>query len=108
MRIWFSLLVAPLLALTDQSISYAAAGWTCARQNAFVAHGVHALFLAGTIAAAVVAWRLWNETRATAPGDERTASRHFLAGLGIAAAVSAAAIIVAMWVPNWLLSPCFA
>src|SRR5205823_5272575 len=30
MRIWFALLVAPLLALADQSISLAAVGWACA------------------------------------------------------------------------------
>jgi len=105
MRIWFALLVAPMLALADQSVSYAAAGWTCARANGFVGHGVHALFLAGTITAAVLGWRLWLETRVAAP-DERTASRHFLAGVGIASAVLASAVIVAMWIPHWMLSPC--
>ena len=105
MRIWFALLIAPLLALADQSISYAAAGWACARQNAFAAHGVHALFLVATLAAAVLAWRRWSETRAAA--DERTASSHFLAGIGIAASLFAAATIAAMWIPNWILSPCF-
>jgi hypothetical protein len=108
MRIWLALLVAPTLALTDESISYAAAGWTCARQDAFVMHAIHALFLAGTIAAVVLAWRLWAETGGDAPaGDERTASRHFLAGLGIAVATLSSAVIAAMWIPNWLLSPCF-
>ena len=105
MRIWLALLAAPALALTDESISYAAAGWTCARQNAAVMHGVHALFLAGTLAAAVMAWRLWIETRGA--GDERAASRHFLAGMGIACATLSAVVIAAMWIPNWLLSPCF-
>src|SRR5881394_1480630 len=104
MRIWFALLVAPMLALADQGISYAAAGWTCARQNALVGHGVHAAFLAGTITAAFLAWRLWRETRAGDAADERTASRHFLAGIGIATALLAAATICAMWIPNWLLS----
>jgi hypothetical protein len=107
MRIWLALLVAPTLALTDESISYAAAGWTCARQNAFVMHGIHALFLAATLAATVAAWRLWIETGRAGAGDERTASRHFLAGLGIAVAALASAVIGAMWIPNWLLSPCF-
>jgi hypothetical protein len=106
MRIWFAILISPFLALTDQSISYAAAGWACARQNAAVAHGIHALFLVATLAAAVLAWRLWHQTRAA--GDELTASRHFLAGVGIASALLAAGVIAAMWIPNWLLSPCFA
>ena len=106
MRIWLALLAAPALALTDESISYAAAGWTCARQDAFVMHAIHVLFLAATLATAVMAWRLWIETRGA--GDERTASRHFLAGLGIAVATLASAVIAAMWIPNWLLSPCFA
>jgi hypothetical protein len=105
MRIWFALLVAPMMALADQGISYAAAGWTCARQNAFVGHAVHAIFFAGAVTAALLAWQLWLETRASA--DEHTASRHFLAGIGIASAALAAAVIAAMWIPNWVLSPCF-
>ena len=105
MRIWFALLIAPALALADQGISYAAAGWTCARQNGPIAHGIHALFLVATLTAAVLAWRLWRETRGA--GDELTASRHFLAGVGVAAAALAAATIAAMWIPNWVLSPCF-
>ena len=105
MRIWLALLVAPALALLDQSISYAAAGWTCARQAGLVAHGVHALFLAGTIVAAILAWRLRLETRAAT--NERDVNRHFLAGVGIASALLAAVVIAAMWFPNWLLSPCY-
>ena len=104
MRIWFALLVAPVLALTDQGISYAAAGWTCARQNMMVGHLVHALFLATVVTAALLAWRLRRETAAAA--DERMASRHFLAGVGIASSALAGLIIATMWIANGLISPC--
>lgn len=104
MRTWLALLVAPMLALADQGVSYAAVGWTCARENALVGHGVHALFLAATIATAFAAWRVRVETRAAT--DERDASRHFLAGVGIASAALACLVIVAMWIAHGWISPC--
>jgi len=103
-RIWLALLVASMLALADQGVSYAAAGWACAREHAIAGHGVHALFLAATIGTALAAWRVRAETRAAA--DERDASRHFLAGIGIASAALAALVIIAMWLAHAWISPC--
>ena len=55
MRTWFALLAAPILALSDQSISYAAAGWTCAHQGTWVPHVLHGAFLVACVAA-VTSW----------------------------------------------------
>jgi hypothetical protein len=106
MRIWFPLLLAPILALADQGIAYATAGWACANQNVFVLHAIHAASLAVCVAGAVVALGLWRETRLV-DGDERQKVRYFLSGLGFASATFAAATIAAMWIPNWLLSACY-
>jgi len=108
MRIWFALLAAPTLALTDQSIAFAMTGWACANQQTIVMHGVHALFLAAIIAATIWAWGLWRSTSRGKSRDETLARRHFLAGLATASAALSALVIAAMWVPNWMLSPCFA
>jgi hypothetical protein len=107
MRIWFPLLAAPTLALTDQSIALAMTGWACANQQAFAMHGVHALFLVATVAATVAAWGLWRATSRAKP-DEPIARRHFLAGVATASSALSTLVIAAMWVPNWILSPCLA
>ena len=104
MRIWFALLAAPLLALTDQSVAYATAGWACAHQHTAVVHAVHVVFLAAITAGTVMAWRYW---RATPEMPEPVASRHFLAGIAAASGALSALAVLAMWIPNWLLSPCF-
>jgi hypothetical protein len=107
MRIWFALLAAPILALADQTVSYAAAGWTCANQATWIAHAVHGAFFAACVAGALAAWPLWRATQ-PAPAEEAIAGRHFLAGIAMACAVLSALVILAMWLPNWMLSPCFA
>ena len=106
MRIWFPLLLAPIFVLADQSIAYAASGWACANQRPIAVHGIHALFLIGCVAGVVMAWQLWSATR-RADGDERHHVRHFLSGVALASAVLSSAVIAAMWLPSWLLSPCF-
>ena len=107
MRTWFALLAAPLLALADQTISYAAADWTCAHHGTWVAHAVHAAFFVACAASCVLAWQLW---RATVPAqaDEAHARRHFLAGIATGSAALSGVVVLAMWIPNWWLSPCLA
>ena len=104
MRIWFALLLAPVLALTDQSVAYATAGWACAHQHPAVVHGIHVVFLVAIVAGTVAAWQYW---RATPQRAEPAASRHFLAGIAAASGALSALVILAMWIPNWMLSPCF-
>jgi hypothetical protein len=106
MRIWFALLAAPVLALTDESIAYAAVSWACAHQNALALQAVHAPFLAVTAFATAAAWQVWRETRIARPGDETLARRHFIAGLATASAGIATLVVFAMWIPTWVLGPC--
>ena len=111
MRIFAAFLIAPLLALADQSVAYAFAGWSCAHQHEMLPHGVHAVFLALAIATAFFAW---TESRAALrevrPAREAgfSVQRHdVLAICGLAVAVLSATVIVALWIPQWVLSPCF-
>ncbi len=109
MRIWLALLVAPLLALADQTIAFALVGPGCAAQTTLVLHASHALFLVLAIAVAVAAWRRWLETAtARVEHGEGTVQRHFLAGIATTVAALSAAAIAAMWLPTWLISPCLA
>jgi hypothetical protein len=107
MRTWFALLAAPILMLCDQSISYAAAGWTCAHQGTWLPHAVHGTFFVSCAVASFCAWQLFRATP-SASADQSAARRHFLAGVATASAFLSALVILAMWLPNWVLSPCFA
>src|SRR5438034_9536689 len=106
MRIWFALLLAPVLALADQGIAYATAGWACANQQSIAVHGVHFVFLAAVIVATIMAWQLWRMAPAAGAGEEPVARRHFLAGIATASGALSALVIAAMWIPSWMISPC--
>jgi hypothetical protein len=107
MLIWFALIVAPLLALTDQLVAFALVGWACARQSVALVHVSHLLFLAIAIAAAVGAWLKWRETTvAWAGSDDAYRQRHFLAGVGMTTAGLSSLAIAAMWIPTWMISSC--
>ena len=105
MRIWYSLLLAPVLALTDQSVAFATSGWACSHQHASAVHAVHGLFLVAIVAGTVVAWRYWRSLPEKAA--EPVASRYFLAALAAASGALSALVVLAMWIPTWALSPCF-
>jgi len=106
MRTWFALLAAPVLALADQGIAYAAAGWTCAHQHTLAGHALHGIFFVACAAAAFAAWQPRRAT-ATATADEAASRRRFLDGVATGTAALSALVILAMWIPAWLLSPCF-
>jgi hypothetical protein len=67
---------------------------------------VHASCAAAISVATFMAWQLWRETDAAS--DPVIARRHFLAGLAAGSGLFSALVVLAMWIPSWLLSPCFA
>jgi hypothetical protein len=109
MSIWLALIVAPLLALADQTVAFALVGPGCASQSTALLHTTHALFLALTIVATVAAWRSWLATAAApAAAGNGVVQRRFLAGVATTVAALSAAAIAAMWIPTWMISPCIA
>jgi hypothetical protein len=106
MAVWLALLVAPFLALADQSVALAMTSWACAGQHELALRVVHVPFLLATIAAAVWAWVHWRRTAAPAGDSESVRRSHFMAGLGIAVAALSSLAIVAVWAPTWVLSSC--
>jgi hypothetical protein len=107
---WMGLVLAPLLALSDQGVAYALAGWSCAHQQAVLPHVAHAAFLAAIVAMILLDWPA---ARAGLHGPREQAGfstqRHgFVAVAAVALGALSAAIVVAMWIPQWVLSPCFA
>jgi hypothetical protein len=109
MRIFFAMLVAPALALADQSLSYAMVGWACAHQSIAPLHAVHAIFLLATGAAVVSGRRAWRDALPGVRAMDALATRHcFLARIATAVAAFSAIAVAAMWLPTWMISPCTA
>jgi hypothetical protein len=103
---WPGLVIAPLLALVDQSVAYAMVEWSCATQRHAAPHFVHPAFLVLTLATVAMAWRNWRPLQAREDsGDPATASA-FIALLATLVGALSALVIVAMWLPQWFLSPC--
>ena len=102
MAIWLALLVAPILALADQSVALSMTAWACRGQHALALHVVHLPFAIATAATTLLAWQRWRETAA---GDATARSR-FLAGMAIGVSALSLLVIVTMWAPTWLLSSC--
>ena len=108
MRIWFALIVAPILALTDQSVSFAMVSWGCAHQSTLAPHVVHLVFLAVTVAGTLAAGQQWRATMEGGESGGRVAQMHFLAGVATASAALSALAIAAMWIPTWMIASCLA
>ena len=108
MRIVLALLLAPALALADQVAAYVLAGWTCAHQGSLTPHVVHGVFLVAVLAATALAWTAARSGfAATRESAGFSVHRHDMMALsGLALGVLSALIIVAMWIPQWVLSPC--
>lgn len=106
-RIWPAVVLTPLLALADQSTAYALVQWSCATQEAWVGHGVHLVFLLATIGLGFAAWVEWRGAVVVGREDAAFANRNFLALVGVLSAAFSALVIVALWLPQWVLSPCY-
>jgi hypothetical protein len=111
---WPALLVAPMLALSEQSVVYALVMPACERQMGAWLHAVPAGFLAATLLLTAMAWRqahLFRREGAAQPhadADTVASRRYFVAWMGVGSGALSALAIVAMWLPQWVLSPCSA
>jgi hypothetical protein len=109
MRVWPAFL-APLIALTDQSVAYSLVEWACATQNAHVLHWVHFTFLAVAIMVTLPAWaEARRYSMVLEPNDAGEAGGRVRMMFVVAALSGALSslVIVALWAPTWFLSPCF-
>jgi hypothetical protein len=114
MRIWLALLIAPVLALSAQSIMYALVTPSCAMQTRVAIHAValvSLLLAAWFTGMAHGLWRRSGKLVAPASGDSDGADppthRHFLAGVASAVGALSCLVILTMWMAAWVLSPCW-
>jgi hypothetical protein len=111
MRNWPALLVAPSLALTNLSVTYALTTPSCARQSMLAPNLVSAVFLLACVWMSWGAWRNWQAGRREAgstAGDTDAAPDRapFIALVATMVGALSCLVVLAQWFPQWILSPC--
>jgi hypothetical protein len=109
---WLALLVAPSLVLIDLTIAYAMVTPTCARQHEQTLHLISAGFLATSLLLAILAAietrRVWAGKPVHVDADDAGNRQYFLARIAVWAGALSSLVIASRWIPQWVLSPCFA
>jgi hypothetical protein len=105
---WPALLVAPSLALGHLSVVYALVTPSCTRQTTAVLHGAAAATLLLCVLLTWPAFANWRRGSAHASSDDAAARRRFVALVAWLAGALSCVVVLAQWLPMWILSPCFA
>ena len=105
---WAGIVVTPSLVLADQSVAYALVQRSCARQDLTTMHLVHIVFLAAVlvILALAAAERRRFVPNVREDAGDRATYGSMLGTMAVLIAALSALVIVALWAPQWILSPC--
>jgi hypothetical protein len=108
MQTWPALLGAPAVVLVNLSVNSALVSRACALQTNAPLEVVTAAAVAFSLFATLIAWRRWGATSVrAAPDSVALAARPvFLASVATGVGAFSTLTLVAMAVPQWLLSPC--
>jgi hypothetical protein len=106
--LWTGLLLPPIAFLIDLEVAYALVPPACSSRNELPVHLVHFVCLLLALGGGLTAWRSWRATGATWPDEEGgpLARSRFMAGIGVFLSLMFALVIVAMWIPSFMLDPC--
>jgi hypothetical protein len=107
LALWFGLLGGPSAVLANVIIGYPAVDRACVSNSSIVLHVLTLMFLAITVLAGVISWRL-RQQAGTWPGTAGGVlpRSRFMATLGILAAVVSAFAIILQWIPIVFLGAC--
>ena len=106
--LWFGILAGPLAFLLNLQLSYMLVHPVCVTAHRLVLHLVPAGALLLTASGGVSAWRSWQRTgqaESSKPGGVLPRSR-FMADVGLLTSGLFLIVIVAQWLPNFILTPC--
>ena len=110
---WPALLAAPSLALTHLSVAYALVTPSCAAQHTGWLHLSSVGFLAVVIAFTAMAFAETRSRRAGRSDPEATMDSDlaavrpwFIAGVATLVGLLSSLVILGIWIPQWMLSPC--
>jgi cytochrome c biogenesis factor len=106
--LWAGVLLAPVAFLLNLELAYAVVPHACLSQNRLPVHLVHLVCLVIALVGGAFALRSWRSCGETWPGEEGgpVSRSRFMAGLGLLLSVLFALVIVAQWIPSFVLSPC--
>jgi hypothetical protein len=106
--LWTGLLLAPAAFLLNLELAYALVPTACSSRNQLLTHLVHLVCLGLAAFGGITAWRCWRAAGETWPGGDGgpLARSRFMAGLGFLTSALFALVILAQWIPSFMLSPC--
>lgn len=105
---WPALLVAPLIAFTNGAIAYALVSPSCSRQEVVDLHLLSIASLLACFVVTVPAALNWQRAGALAGGGKVAAqARHrFFSQVGTLTGLLSILVVLAEWLPVWIVSPC--
>lgn len=106
--LWTGVVLPPVAFLLNLSVGYAFVTRSCGRGDQLLIQLTHVACLLLALGGTWAAWRVWRAEGAEWPGQGGgTVGRtRFLAGLGLLTGAMFTLVIVAQWLPGFLLSPC--
>jgi hypothetical protein len=106
--LWAGLLLAPTAFLLNLEVAYALVPTACSSQNRLLVHLVHVVCLVMAAAGGFIALRSWRAGGETWPGEQGgpVGRSRFMAGLGLLLSAFILLVIVAQWIPSFVLNPC--
>jgi hypothetical protein len=106
--LWTGVLLPPIAFLINLEVAYALVPKACASRNTLVLHLVHLVCLGLVLLGGLIAWHCWKVTGAEWPGEGGgpLARSRFMAGIGVLMSGFVALVIVADWIPSFMLNPC--
>jgi hypothetical protein len=107
---WPALLVAPLIAFANTAIAYALVSPSCSRQQVVDLHLLTIVSLLACFVVTVPAALNWQRARALqSPMEAPAQARHrFLSQVATMTALLSILVVLAEWLPVWIVSPCSA
>jgi hypothetical protein len=108
-RLWLGVVVPPLVVLFSQGIAFSLVPWACATGHTTVLHLVPIGGLVVVVVLALIASAEVRPAAADTSGPvERAADRaRFMAIMGFWLSLFSALVIVALWIPSFILNPCY-
>ena len=105
---WAGALLGPLAFLIQLEVAYLLVPRACDAGAIWPVHLAHALSLLLALAGATIAWRQWRrwERVQRADGGGPEARSRFMAEVALPGSVGFVLVILALWLPTFLLHPC--
>jgi hypothetical protein len=106
---WPALLLAPSIALANTGVAYALVSPSCAGQDTSTLHVLSICSLLACLLVSFGAALNWQQARSLAGPQEAPdqSRRRFLSQVATWCGLLSALVVLAEWLPIWMVSPCY-